>query len=50
MPNDMGTTDPDTTSEKVVLNPEEDDIEVELEFYDETMEGIEGVSMPDSNK
>lgn len=43
----MDTSNPDTTPEKAVLNPEEDDIEVELEFYDEAMEGVEGVSMPD---
>lgn len=30
-----------------VVNPETDDLTIELEFYDETMEGVEGVSMPD---
>ncbi|WP_276301033.1 hypothetical protein [Halorussus lipolyticus] len=46
----MGTSNSDATSQKSVLNPEKDDIEVELEFYDETMEGVEGVSMPDPSK
>jgi DNA (cytosine-5)-methyltransferase 1 len=35
---------------KNILNPEEDDITVELEFYDEAMEGVEGVSMPDPSE
>jgi hypothetical protein len=48
--NDMGTSSSEATSEKVVRNPEKDDIEVDLEFYDETMEGIEGVSMPDPDE
>jgi len=46
----MGTSNSETTSEKVVRNPEKDDIDVDLEFYDEAMEGIEGVSMPDPDE
>jgi len=46
----MGTSSSEAASEKVVRNPEKDDIEVDLEFYDETMEGIEGVSMPDPDE
>lgn len=30
-----------------VINPEEDDIHIELEFYDPVMEGVENVTMPD---
>lgn len=38
-----------TESDSIVtiVNPEEDDITVELEFYDEMMEGVAGVEMPD---
>lgn len=38
----------DTAPESIVtiVNPETDDITIKLEFYDECMEGIEGVSMP----
>lgn len=46
----MATVDPDGTPDEsivTVINPETDDITVELEFYDETMEGVEGVTMPD---
>lgn len=45
----MATSNSDTTSNRSVLNPEKDDVEVDLEFYDETMEGVEGVSMPEPN-
>lgn len=30
----------------IIVNPEEDDVTVELEFYDEAMEGVDGVRMP----
>lgn len=30
-----------------IVNPETDEIPIELEFYDETMEGVDGVTMPD---
>jgi hypothetical protein len=30
-----------------IVNPKEDGITVDLEFYDEMLEGVEGVSMPD---
>lgn len=32
-----------------IINPEKDDIEIELEFYDPAMEGVENVTMPDPN-
>ena len=46
----MATANPNGTPTKslaTVVNPETDDLTIELEFYDETMEGVEGVSMPD---
>lgn len=46
----MTDANSDEVSRKGIINPEEDGVEVELEFYDETMEGIEGVSMPDPSK
>jgi hypothetical protein len=49
----MAATDPNNSqndSVVTVVNPEEDDITVELEFYDEAMEGVEGVSMPDPSE
>lgn len=36
-----------TDSIGTVINPEADGIEIELEFYDETMEGVDNVTMPD---
>lgn len=30
-----------------VVNPEWDGMAIELEFYDETMEGVDGVTMPE---
>lgn len=36
-----------TDSLATVVNPETDDLTIELDFYDETMEGVEGVTMPD---
>ena len=30
-----------------IVNPEVDEIPVELAFYDETMDGVAGVTMPD---
>jgi len=49
----MATTDPNNNPDDsivTVVNPEKDDITVELEFYDEAMEGVDGVSMPDPSK
>jgi hypothetical protein len=49
----MATANSNNSSEDsivTVVNPEEDDITVELEFYDETMEGVEGVSMPEPSE
>lgn len=46
----MAATDPPDDSVVTVVNPEEDDVTVELEFYDEAMEGVEGVSMPDASE
>ena len=45
----MDTTDSNNVDDCIVtvVNPEKDDIKVELEFYDEAMEGVDGVSMPD---
>lgn len=46
----MATADSNGTPTKslaTVVNPETDNLTIELEFYDETMEGVEGVSMPD---
>lgn len=46
----MATANPNGTPNEsiaTVVNPETDDITVELEFYDETMEGVEGVIMPE---
>lgn len=33
--------------EQGVVDPGETDVTVALAFYDETMDGVEGVSMPD---
>ena len=30
-----------------LVNPKEDGITVDLEFYDETLEGVDGVVMPE---
>ena len=30
-----------------IINPETDEIPIKLEFYDETMESVDGVTMPD---
>jgi hypothetical protein len=46
----MTDTNSDDTSRKGIINPEKDGVEVELEFYDGTMEGVEGVSMPDPSE
>ncbi|WP_166035610.1 hypothetical protein [Halorussus pelagicus] len=46
----MTDTNSDTASQRGIINPEKDGVEVELEFYDETMDGVEGVSMPDPNE
>lgn len=45
----MGATDSKGNKESIatVVNPEADDLTLELEFFDETMEGVDGVSMPD---
>lgn len=45
--NDPENTDSNEDESIVtIINPEEDDIDIELEFYDETMEGVDGVTMP----
>lgn len=45
----MATANPNgapTESIATVVNPEMDSLTIELEFYDETMEGVDGVTMP----
>ena len=46
----MATADSNGTPTKslaTVVNPETDNLTIVLEFYDETMAGVEGVTMPD---
>lgn len=46
----MSKTNPsETPTESIatIINPETDGLSIELEFYDATMEGVDGVTMPD---